>query len=111
MPQSLTMATLVETASASEKGNGTAKRRRAKGQQTNGKTPEKADEASKAAASLKAYAAKKYRHVAAVHYGPRTSCLDHDSTAAPSFLGFRNLMVIVLGISLSPLFHIKMLID
>jgi len=39
----------------------------------------------------------KYRHVAAVHSKIRTSCLSHDSEAAPSFLGFRNLMVIVLG--------------
>lgn len=40
---------------------------------------------------------KKYRHVAAVHLQTRPSCLSHDSDAAPSFLGFRNLMVIVLG--------------
>ena len=39
----------------------------------------------------------KYRHIAAVHSIPRTSCLSHDSDAAPSFLGFRNLMVIVLS--------------
>ena len=42
---------------------------------------------------------KKYRHVAAVHSKPRTSCLSHDSEVAPSFLGFRNLMVIVLSTS------------
>lgn len=40
---------------------------------------------------------KKYRHVAAVHSIPRTSCLSHDSESTPSFLGFRNLMVIVLS--------------
>jgi hypothetical protein len=40
---------------------------------------------------------RKYRHVAAVHSKTRPSCLSHDSEAAPSFLGFRNLMVIVLG--------------
>ncbi|KXJ94760.1 putative diacylglycerol O-acyltransferase [Microdochium bolleyi] len=38
----------------------------------------------------------KYRHVAAVHSATRPSTLSHDSKAAPSFLGFRNLMVIVL---------------
>ena len=43
---------------------------------------------------------RKYRHVAAVHSMPRTSCLSHDSEVAPSFLGFRNLMVIVLSMSL-----------
>ena len=42
---------------------------------------------------------KKYRHVAAVHSKPRTACLSHDSEVAPSFLGFRNLMVIVLSMS------------
>jgi diacylglycerol O-acyltransferase 1 len=42
---------------------------------------------------------KKYRHVAAVHSKDRTSCLSHDSEIAPSFLGFRNLMVIVLSMS------------
>lgn len=40
---------------------------------------------------------RKYRHVAAVHSQTRPSCLSHDSQASPSFLGFRNLMVIVLG--------------
>jgi len=40
----------------------------------------------------------KYRHVAAIHSKIRSSCLSHDSEAAPSFLGFRNLMVIVLGV-------------
>lgn len=40
---------------------------------------------------------KKYRHVAAVHSVSRPSCLSHDSNVAPSFIGFRNLMVIVLG--------------
>ncbi|KAL6404038.1 diacylglycerol O-acyltransferase [Ilyonectria robusta] len=39
---------------------------------------------------------QKYRHVAAVHSKTRPSCLSHDSDTAPSFLGFRNLMVIVL---------------
>ena len=39
----------------------------------------------------------KYRHVAAVHSKVRTACLSHDSETSPSFLGFRNLMVIVLS--------------
>ncbi|KAK0389130.1 hypothetical protein NLU13_2705 [Sarocladium strictum] len=39
---------------------------------------------------------KKYRHVAAVHSKSRPSCLSHDAENAPSFIGFRNLMVIVL---------------
>ncbi|KAI6246762.1 Diacylglycerol O-acyltransferase 1A [Erysiphe necator] len=39
---------------------------------------------------------KKYKHAAVVHSLPRTSCLSHESQMAPSFLGFRNLMVLVL---------------
>ncbi|KAK3380206.1 MBOAT, membrane-bound O-acyltransferase family-domain-containing protein [Lasiosphaeria ovina] len=39
---------------------------------------------------------KKYRHVEAVHSSSTPSCLSHDATETPSFLGFRNLMVIVL---------------
>lgn len=50
-------------------------------------------------APIRTHVKKKYRHVAAVHARPRTSCLSHDSEASPSFLGFRNLMVIVLGMS------------
>lgn len=44
---------------------------------------------------------KKYRHVTAVHSKSRPSTLSHDSTSSASFLGFRNLMVIVLGESFS----------
>lgn len=45
----------------------------------------------------------KYRHVEATHSLVRPSCLSHDSNVSPSFLGFRNLMVIVLGVfCLSP---------
>lgn len=40
--------------------------------------------------------APKYRHISAVHAQTRPSCLSHDSNVAPSFIGFRNLMVIVL---------------
>ncbi len=40
---------------------------------------------------------KKYRHVAALHSKTQPSCLSHESEAAPSFLGFRNLMVLVLS--------------
>lgn len=39
----------------------------------------------------------KYRHVAAYHAQLRHSSLSRDSEATPSFLGFRNLMVLVLG--------------
>ncbi|CAK7204627.1 hypothetical protein SEUCBS139899_007386 [Sporothrix eucalyptigena] len=39
---------------------------------------------------------RKYRHVAAIHAQTQPSCLSHDSVVSPSFLGFRNLMVIVL---------------
>lgn len=39
----------------------------------------------------------KYRHIAAIHSEHRASCLSHDSEASPSFLGFRNLMVLVIS--------------
>ena len=42
---------------------------------------------------------KKYKHTFAVHAQTRTSCLSHESDAAPSFLGFRNLMGLVLVFS------------
>lgn len=40
---------------------------------------------------------KKYRHTFAVHSQPRNSCLSHDSTESPSFLGFRNLGALVIS--------------
>ena len=47
--------------------------------------------------SIKHVSRDKYRHVAAVHNRSRTSCLSHESNTTPSFLGFRNLMVIVIS--------------
>jgi diacylglycerol O-acyltransferase 1 len=44
---------------------------------------------------------KKYRHVVAVHSKVRPSTLSHDSEVTPSFVGFRNLMVILLGMMIS----------
>lgn len=46
---------------------------------------------------LKSSNSSNYRHTAAVHSKNNTSCLSHDSAQTPSFLGFRNLMVIVLS--------------
>ncbi len=51
--------------------------------------------------SMKESTPLKLCHVAAVHSKNRTSCLSHDSAETPSFLGFRNLMVIVLSAYLS----------
>src|SRR5690242_3584546 len=39
----------------------------------------------------------KYRHVFATHCEARTTCLSHESTDTPSFIGFRNLMILVLS--------------
>ena len=39
----------------------------------------------------------KYRHVRAVHVQSKPSCLSTDTTETPNFIGFRNLMAIVLG--------------
>uniref|UniRef100_A0A8H7TMB9 diacylglycerol O-acyltransferase n=1 Tax=Bionectria ochroleuca TaxID=29856 RepID=A0A8H7TMB9_BIOOC len=66
-------------------GNGNATSRR------NGQV-----ETSSPEATSKNHPARKYRHVTAVHSKTRPSCLSHDAEAAPSFIGFRNLMVIVL---------------
>lgn len=66
-------------------GNGNATSRR------NGQV-----ETSSPEVTSKNHPARKYRHVTAVHSKTRPSCLSHDAEAAPSFIGFRNLMVIVL---------------
>lgn len=42
----------------------------------------------------------KYRHVEALHKTSRPSVLSHDSAQAPSFLGFRNLMVLTISESI-----------
>ncbi|CAN8097416.1 unnamed protein product [Discula destructiva] len=47
-------------------------------------------------AELKKAFVRKYRHTAAVHCESRPSTLSHDATDTPSFLGFRNLGLIVL---------------
>jgi diacylglycerol O-acyltransferase-1 len=45
----------------------------------------------------------KYRHVFATHSESRITCLSHESTETTSFVGFRNLMVLVLSMSMLPL--------
>ena len=42
---------------------------------------------------------QKYKHTHIVHAKEKTSCLSRDSETAPSFLGFRNLMVLMLVVS------------
>lgn len=39
----------------------------------------------------------KYRHVFATHSESRITCLSHESKDTPSFVGFRNLMILVLS--------------
>ncbi|EXJ89131.1 diacylglycerol O-acyltransferase [Capronia epimyces CBS 606.96] len=39
---------------------------------------------------------RKYRHVAALHSKVQPSCLSHEATETPSFIGFRNLMVLTI---------------
>ncbi|CRG90500.1 hypothetical protein PISL3812_07544 [Talaromyces islandicus] len=66
----------------------------------NSKTPgpSKITESSKepTGTALGSNGRSKYRHIAAYHSESRNSCLSRDSTWNPSFIGFRNLMVIVL---------------
>lgn len=54
------------------------------------------DPAPDTTAQLKKALSRKYRHVAAVHSKSRPSTLSHDAPDTPSFLGFRNLGLIVL---------------
>ena len=42
-------------------------------------------------------ASPKYRHITKIHSRAKTSCLSRDAEETPSFLGFRNLVVIVLS--------------
>ena len=39
----------------------------------------------------------KYRHIAAAHKTSQPSCLSHEGEVSPSFIGFRNLMVLVIS--------------
>lgn len=60
----------------------------------------KSDNANGAAAGPSTrYNSSKYRHIAAIHSRARNSCLSRETEVTPSFLGFRNLMVIVLSTS------------
>lgn len=58
---------------------------------------EKEKDAAEATEELRRVFRRKYRHVEAIHSQSKPSCLSHDTTESPSFLGFRNLMVIMLG--------------
>lgn len=58
---------------------------------------EKEKDAAEATEELRRIFRRKYRHVEAIHSQSKPSCLSHDTTESPSFLGFRNLMVIMLG--------------
>ncbi|KAL9097505.1 MAG: hypothetical protein Q9165_000401 [Trypethelium subeluteriae] len=42
---------------------------------------------------------KKYKHAFVIHAKRRTSCLSREAESTPSFLGFRNLMVLMLVVS------------
>jgi diacylglycerol O-acyltransferase-1 len=86
------MATAINTAIVTATEGPNAITRRPGHSQANG-----SDTTSKPAVTSARGTQKKYRHVAAVHSRPRTSCLSHDSPTTPSFIGFRNLMVIVLS--------------
>jgi hypothetical protein len=59
-----------------------------------GKTTEQ-----RADSTIKRIRDTKYRHVFATHSVTRTSCLSQDAETSPSFVGFRNLMILVLIVS------------
>jgi diacylglycerol O-acyltransferase-1 len=60
---------------------------------------EKSNDISKPNETAQKTFIRKYRHVAAVHLTTRPSTLSHETEASASFVGFRNLMVIVLGMT------------
>ncbi|KAI1143793.1 MBOAT, membrane-bound O-acyltransferase family-domain-containing protein [Hypoxylon sp. FL0543] len=82
------------TATSLETSTGTASLRRV--DTANGLSATVAVSNGHAETDEKTFAIKRYRHVTAVHSESRPSTLSHDARAPPSFLGFRNLMVIVL---------------
>ncbi|PHH64687.1 hypothetical protein CDD81_4128 [Ophiocordyceps australis] len=94
---SATTATSVEAASASAVRRGSSKKKakaKSKGRDDDNGARD-TEESGKT--NGKTHGPKsRYRHVVAVHSQTRPSCLSHDSDSAPSFIGFRNLMVIVL---------------
>jgi diacylglycerol O-acyltransferase 1 len=98
------MATAIDTARATATESPDTITRRSSHTQANG-----SQTASKPMSNPGRRVQRKYRHVAAVHSKPRTSCLSHDSPTTPSFIGFRNLMVLVL--SKSTMSHIIMLTE
>ncbi|KAL1959176.1 hypothetical protein VTO42DRAFT_2681 [Malbranchea cinnamomea] len=61
-----------------------------------GAPPTSASETTTPSSPPSSQTRSKYRHVAAYHASVRPSCLSPDSDKTPSFVGFRNLMVIVL---------------
>ncbi|KAI1212890.1 MBOAT, membrane-bound O-acyltransferase family-domain-containing protein [Annulohypoxylon truncatum] len=82
------------TATSVETDTGTAALRRVGA--VNGTNGKAANSDEQTNGEKKTFTFKKYRHVTAVHSESRPSTLSHDARATPSFLGFRNLMVIVL---------------
>ncbi|KAL1650793.1 hypothetical protein SLS58_000912 [Diplodia intermedia] len=62
-------------------------------------TPVSNGEAKSSSAGSGARSVGKYRHVVAVHHQTRPSCLSQDAEKPPSFVGFRNLMFLVLIVS------------
>lgn len=64
---------------------------------TNGKPTEPLNQSKEEQVDKRS--SKKYKHTFAVHARSRTSCLSHEAEASPSFLGFRNLMALVLIVS------------
>lgn len=66
------------------------------GSHTDSDTKGSSDEAGEDTKKLKKALLRKYRHTVAIHSQVRPSTLSHDATQTPSFIGFRNLGLIVL---------------
>ncbi|KAK7736785.1 hypothetical protein SLS63_003133 [Diaporthe eres] len=63
---------------------------------TDSDTKGSSDDAREDTKKLKKALLRKYRHTVAIHSKVRPSTLSHDATQTPSFIGFRNLGLIVL---------------
>lgn len=64
-------------------------------------TDDSSSDAKRDTEELKKALLRKYRHTVAVHSKVRPSTLSHDASQTPSFIGFRNLGLIVLSKSVS----------
>lgn len=84
---------------ATHRGRTTEYNGHGNGEKTNGEKQSNGDNNDKKSNGAPRRRSKdsKYRHVFATHSKSSTTCLSHESEDVPSFVGFRNLMILVLS--------------